>query len=261
MIDAEIEKSAGNIIAMQESSAKLKKTHDEYSTLDGILKMSKSLIQSLEQADTLDSWLMLGGLVLFTLVVFNVLCKRIWIPGLSTLFKLIRYLVLSIVGHTGKDSVAAAVSASSPLVTQQLIIVATSTVVSELSTTLVTSLVALVLESVLVTETLQVPADSQLFTLDTLSSTQLAEEETTDEDTQEDDAADGDTHVDDAVSDTWENHVADDETQPEGQIDEAPPTVLEEPIVSVDEEKPEEPQPVVDQRKIYTLPDPYAKNL
>ncbi|KAJ2061158.1 Vesicle transport protein S20 [Coemansia sp. S146] len=282
MMDAEIEKSAGNIIAMQESSAKLKKTQDEYSTLDGVLRTSKSLIQSLEQADALDRWLMLGGLVLFALVVFNILRKRIWIPGLSTLFSLIRYLVLSIVGRTGKDSVAAAVSASSPLVTQQLVIVATSTAVSELSTSLVTSLVALVSESVLVTETSQVPADSQLFTLDTRSSTRLAEEETplievesqddaqvsgaADEDTQEDDAADGDTHVDDAVSDaqrddtvddTWKDDVVDDETQPEEQVDEAPPIVLEEPVVSVDEgepKEPEEPQPVVDQRKIYTLP-------
>ncbi|KAJ2751778.1 hypothetical protein GGI19_004262 [Coemansia pectinata] len=267
MMDAEIEKSAGNIIAMQESSAKLKR-HDKYSTLDDVLRTSKSLIQSLKQADALDRWLMLGGLVLFALAVFNILRKRIWILGPSTLFRLIRYLVLSIVGRTGKDSVAAAVSASSPLVTQQLVIVATSTIVSELSTTLVTSLVALVSESVLVTETSQVPADSQLFALDTLSSTQLAEEETplievesqdnaqvdgaADKDTQEDDAA-ADIQENDTADDTREDHVADDETQPEEQVDEAPPIVLEEPVVSVDEE-PEEPQPVVDQRKIYMLP-------
>ncbi|KAJ2880350.1 hypothetical protein H4R27_004778 [Coemansia aciculifera] len=240
MMDAEIEKSAGNIIAMQESSAKLKR-HDKYSTLDDVLRTSKSLIQSLKQADALDRWLMLGGLVLFALAVFNILRKRIWILGPSTLFRLIRYLVLSIVGRTGKDCCRGCKR-------QQPI--------------------ALVSESVLVTETSQVPADSQLFALDTLSSTQLAEEETplievesqenaqvdgaADKDTQEDDAA-ADIQENDTVDDTWEDHVADDETQPEEQVDEAPPIVLEEPVVSVDEE-PEEPQPVVDQRKIYMLP-------
>ncbi|KAJ1921857.1 Vesicle transport protein S20 [Coemansia sp. S17] len=270
MMDAEIEKSAGNIIAMQESSAKLKKTQDEYSTLDSVLRTSKSLIQSLEQADALDRWLMLGGLVLFSLVVFNILRKRIWIPGLSTLFSLIRYLVLSVVGRIGKDSVAAAVSTSSPLVTQQL---ATSAAVSELPTALVTSLVALVLESVLVTETAQASADSQPSTLDTLSSTRLVEEETPlievhSQDDAQDDAADDDAREDSPADDnTQEDHPADDAQednsaanddviQPEEQADGELPIVLEEPLVSMDEdeEEPEEPQPVIGQRKIYTLP-------
>ncbi|KAJ2055441.1 Vesicle transport protein S20 [Coemansia sp. S155-1] len=288
MMDAEIEKSAGNIIAMQESSAKLKKTQDEYSTLDSVLRTSKSLIQSLEQADALDRWLMLGGLVLFSLVVFNILRKRIWIPGLSTLFSLIRYLVLSVVSRIGKDSVAAAVSTSSPLVTQQL---ATSAAVSELSTALVTPLVALVSESVLVTETAQVYADLQPSTLDTLSSTRLVEEETplievhsqddalvdtSDDDAQEDSPAEDNTQEDpqadhiprnDTVHDTQEddptdgaqedNSAADDDViQPEEQADDELPIVLEEPVVSMDEdeEEPEEPRPVIDQRKIYTLP-------
>ncbi|KAJ2791046.1 Vesicle transport protein S20, partial [Coemansia linderi] len=128
MMDTEIEKSAGNIIAMQDSSARLKKTQDEYGTLDGVLRTSKSLIQSLEQADALDRWLMLGGLVLFSLVVFNILRKRIWIPGLSTLFSLIRYLVLSVFGRAGKDVAA---STSSPLASQQLVLATVSTTVSE----------------------------------------------------------------------------------------------------------------------------------
>ncbi|KAJ2118206.1 Vesicle transport protein S20 [Coemansia sp. RSA 922] len=286
MMDAEIEKSAGNIIAMQESSAKLKKTQDEYSTLDSVLRTSKSLIQSLEQADALDRWLMLGGLVLFSLVVFNILRKRIWIPGLSTLFSLIRYLVLSVVSRIGKDSVAAAVSTNSPLVTQQL---ATSAAVSELSTALVTPLVALVSESVLVTETAQVYADLQPSTLDTLSSTRLVEEETplievhsqddalvdtSDDDAQEDSPAEDNTQEDpqadhiprnDTVHDTQEddptddaqedNSAADDDViQPEEQADDELPIVVEEPVVSMDEEEPEEPRPVIDQRKIYTLP-------
>ncbi|KAJ1924662.1 Vesicle transport protein S20 [Coemansia sp. RSA 455] len=267
MMDAEIEKSAGNIIAMQESSAKLKKTQDEYSTLDSVLRTSKSLIQSLEQADALDRWLMLGGLVLFSLVVFNILRKRIWIPGLSTLFSLIRYLVLSVVSRIGKDSVVAAVSTSSPLVVQQL---ATSTAVSELPTALVTSLVALVSESVLVTETAQASADSQPSTLDTLSSTRLIEEETplievhpqddaqddaADDDAQVDSPVDDDTQEDDPADDAQEDNSAanDDVTQPEEQADDELPIVVEEPVVSMEEE-PEEPRPVIDQRKIYTLP-------
>ncbi|KAJ2795471.1 Vesicle transport protein S20, partial [Coemansia furcata] len=251
MMDAEIEKSAGNIIAMQESSAKLKKTQDEYSTLDSVLRTSKSLIQSLEQADALDRWLMLGGLVLFALVVFNILRKRIWIPGLSTLFSLIRYLVLSAVGRAGTDT---AVSTSSPLVTQQLVVVATSTAVSELSTTLVTSLAALVSESILV-ETTQVAADSQLFTLDTFSSTGPLEEEThliepeSQGDIQEDNTADdtqGEVVTDEAQ--------VDEEAMTEEQGAEGLAIQPEESIESAEKAGPEEPLPRIDPRKIYTLP-------
>ncbi|KAJ2823995.1 Vesicle transport protein S20 [Coemansia furcata] len=241
MMDAEIEKSAGNIIAMQESSAKLKKTQDEYSTLDSVLRTSKSLIQSLEQADALDRWLMLGGLVLFALVVFNILRKRIWIPGLSMLFSLIRYLVLSAVGRAGTDT---AVSTNSPLVTQQLVVVATSTAVSELSITLVTSLAALVSESVLVAETTQVAADSQLFTLDTFSSTGSLEEEThlIEPESQ------GDIQEDNTADDTQ------DEAMAEEQADEGLAIQPEESIESAEKEEPEEPLPRIDPRKIYTLP-------
>ncbi|ORX70972.1 hypothetical protein DL89DRAFT_257134 [Linderina pennispora] len=51
----------------------------------------------------MDRWMMLGGLVLFGMVVFNILRKRIWIPGLSTLFSLLRYVLL---GGSSKTAVA-----------------------------------------------------------------------------------------------------------------------------------------------------------
>ncbi|KAJ2744722.1 Vesicle transport protein S20 [Coemansia sp. BCRC 34301] len=221
LMNAEIEKSAGNIYAMQESSAKLKKTQDEYNTLDSVLRTSKSLIQSLEQADALDRWLMLGGLVLFALVVFNILRKRIWIPGLSTLFALIRYVVLSAIGHSGKDSVAATASSSSPLVTQQLALLATSTTVFDLSTTFVTSLAALVAESVLDKVSADMTADPQHFTLATFSTTGEVDDVTLIElEPQEEEAPEQQTSDDGA---------------------------LENQFVLVEE-------PVIDQRKIFTLP-------
>ncbi|KAJ1890423.1 Vesicle transport protein S20 [Kickxella alabastrina] len=95
MMNAEIDKSVGNTMALQDSSDMLQKTKSEYLTMDGVLKTSKSLIKVLEQADAMDRWLMLGGLVLFAAVSFNILRKRIWIPGLSTLFSVIKYFLFS----------------------------------------------------------------------------------------------------------------------------------------------------------------------
>ncbi|KAJ2329247.1 Vesicle transport protein S20 [Coemansia sp. RSA 2681] len=225
MMDAEIEKSAGNIIAMQESSAKLKKTQDEYSTLNSVLRTSKSLIQSLEQADALDRWLMLGGLVLFALVVFNILRKRIWIPGLSTLFGLLRYLILAAIGRSGKDAVAATTIASSPLVTQQLAILATSTTVAELSTTtLITSLVSLAVEPVLDTASAEITSSSTLLTLATSSSTEGLEGVTISESESQDGAPRDDKVAGDTAS---ENRFV----------------LVEEPE-----------EPIIDRRKVYTLP-------
>ncbi|KAJ1792468.1 Vesicle transport protein S20 [Coemansia sp. RSA 2167] len=93
MMSDEIEKSAGNISAMSESSNKLRKTKGQYLAMDDVLKVSKNLVRTLEQADTVDRWLMLFGLVLFSLVAFNILRKRVWIPGLYTAFRVIRYVV------------------------------------------------------------------------------------------------------------------------------------------------------------------------
>ncbi|KAJ2832163.1 hypothetical protein FBU31_002131, partial [Coemansia sp. 'formosensis'] len=226
-------------------------TQDEYSTLDSVLRTSKSLIQSLEQADALDRWLMLGGLVLFALVVFNILRKRIWIPGLSTLFSLIRYLVLSVVGRAGTDT---AVSTSSPLVTQQLVVVATSTTISELSTTLVTSLAALVSESVLVAETTQVAADLQLFTLDTSSSTGSLEEETHLIEPKPQDIQEYNTADDTQMEVVTDEARVDEEARAEEQGAEGLAIQPEESIESAEKEDPEEPLPRIDPRKIYTLP-------
>ncbi|KAJ2489745.1 Vesicle transport protein S20 [Coemansia sp. RSA 2050] len=259
MMGAEIEKSAGNIIALQESSARLKRTRDEYGTLDGVLRTSKSLIQSLEQADALDRWLMLGGLILFSLVVFNILRKRIWIPGLSTLFSLVRYLVLSAFGRTGKDMAA---SASGPFVPQQLATATASTAVSELPTALVTSLVVLVSEPAAVTETMHVAAHSQLSTLDTLSSTRVLEDTPLIElgyrgDVQADDAADGAIEGD-AADDALKNSIEKD-TVGDIQGDEAAQLVeeaAEELLASIEGSfvLVDEPEPAIDRRKIYTLP-------
>ncbi|KAJ2416490.1 Vesicle transport protein S20 [Coemansia sp. IMI 209128] len=261
MMDTEIEKSAGNIIAMQDSSARLKRTRDEYGTLDGVLRTSKSLIQSLEQADALDRWLMLGGLVLFSLVVFNILRKRIWIPGLSTLFSLIRYLVLSVFGRAGKDVAA---STSSPLASQQLVLATVSTTVSELSTALVTSLA---LEPAAVAETTYVAAHSQVSTLDALGSTQIREETPLIElksqggdhtDDIADDPIEADVQknslADDTVSDIQgDDHVGgvqgDDVVQPVDEVAEELTTLKEDSFVIVDE-----PEPAIDQRKFYSLP-------
>ncbi|KAJ2022022.1 Vesicle transport protein S20 [Coemansia sp. S85] len=261
MMDTEIEKSAGNIIAMQESSARLKKTRDEYGTLDGVLRTSKSLIQSLEQADALDRWLMLGGLVLFSLVVFNILRKRIWIPGLSTLFSLIRYLVLSVFGRAGKDVAA---SASSPLVSQQLVLATVSTTVSELSTALVKSLA---LEPAAVAETTYVAAHSQVSTLDALSSTQIREETPLIElkaqgGDHTDDIADDPIEADDQKNSLADDTVSDiqgdddvggvqgdDVVQPVDEVAEELTALIEDSFVIVDE-----PEPAIDQRKFYSLP-------
>ncbi|KAJ1901833.1 Vesicle transport protein S20, partial [Coemansia sp. IMI 209127] len=92
MMNDEIDKSVGNIVALKDSSATLKRTKDRYITMHDVLKTSGNLIRALEQADAVDRWLMLAGLVLFALVSFNILRKRLWIPGLYTAFRIVRYL-------------------------------------------------------------------------------------------------------------------------------------------------------------------------
>ncbi|KAJ2559110.1 Vesicle transport protein S20 [Coemansia sp. RSA 1933] len=94
MMNDEIDKSVGNIAALTDSSATLKRTKDRYVTMADVLKTSARLIRALENADAADRWLMLAGLVLFALVAFNILRKRTWIPGLSSLFALVRYLIV-----------------------------------------------------------------------------------------------------------------------------------------------------------------------
>ncbi|KAJ1665837.1 Vesicle transport protein S20 [Coemansia sp. RSA 1813] len=92
MMNDEIDKSVGNVLALSDSTATLRKTKDRYITMSDVLKTSANLIRALEQADAVDRWLMLAGLVLFVLVSFNILRKRIWIPGLYTAFSIVRYL-------------------------------------------------------------------------------------------------------------------------------------------------------------------------
>ncbi|KAJ2871655.1 Vesicle transport protein S20 [Coemansia asiatica] len=93
MMEEEIEKSVANLGALDESSDLLRKTNREYGLLDGVLGQSKELIKMLEKADKTDRWLMLVGLVVFFAVAFNIVRKRVWIPGLSTLFSLLRYML------------------------------------------------------------------------------------------------------------------------------------------------------------------------
>ncbi|KAJ2176635.1 Vesicle transport protein S20, partial [Coemansia sp. RSA 551] len=117
MMSDEIEKSAGNISAMSESSNKLRKTKGQYLAMDDVLKVSKNLVRTLEQADTVDRWLMLFGLVLFSLVAFNILRKRVWIPGLYTAFRVIRYVVT--MGFSSSSSGSS--TAESPHVVSELV--------------------------------------------------------------------------------------------------------------------------------------------
>ncbi|KAJ2483644.1 Vesicle transport protein S20 [Coemansia sp. RSA 2131] len=117
MMNDEIEKSAGNISAMRESSNKLRKTKGQYLAMDDVLKVSKNLVRTLEQADTVDRWLMLFGLVLFSLVAFNILRKRVWIPGLYTAFRVIRYVVT--MGFSSSSSGSSA--AESPHVVSEFV--------------------------------------------------------------------------------------------------------------------------------------------
>ncbi|KAJ2723684.1 Protein transport protein sec20 [Coemansia sp. Benny D115] len=152
MMNEEIDKSVGNIMAMQDSSEALKKTKAEYMTMDGVLKTSKNLIQALEQADAMDRWLMLGGLVLFVAVTFNILRKRIWIPGLSTLISIVRYIFFrSNSGDLGVgEKVEAVVSPLISSVSRRL------QDVPLISATLTTATVVLAAESSTYTETVVV---------------------------------------------------------------------------------------------------------
>ncbi|KAJ2137622.1 Vesicle transport protein S20 [Coemansia sp. RSA 678] len=140
MMSDEIEKSAGNISAMSESSSKLRKTKEQYLAMDDVLKVSKNLVRTLEQADTVDRWLMLFGLVLFSLVAFNIVRKRVWIPGLYTAFRVIRYVVT--MGFSSSSSGSS--TAESPHVVSEFVteLVHATTSLSSTTTALMVSSVA-----------------------------------------------------------------------------------------------------------------------
>ncbi|KAJ1723293.1 Vesicle transport protein S20 [Coemansia erecta] len=144
MMNDEIEKSVGNITVMQDSSDLLQKTKAEYFTMDDVLKTSKDLIRALEQADAMDRWLMLGGLVLFAAVSFNIIRKRVWIPGLSTVLSIMKYLFFA--GGSGKNGSAsvttAIVSPIATTTTQVLEDVSLALSTSSLTSALVASVTA-----------------------------------------------------------------------------------------------------------------------
>ncbi|KAJ2082384.1 Vesicle transport protein S20 [Coemansia sp. RSA 988] len=138
MMNEEIDKSVSNIMAMEDSSEKLRKTKSQYIAMDDILKMSRNLIHTLEQADVVDRWLMLAGLVLFSFVAFNILRKRLWIPGLYTLFSMVRYLFTLGIGTAGDADVVSSPRLVSELLTDNLVamsatVATTTTIMATLS--------------------------------------------------------------------------------------------------------------------------------
>ncbi|KAJ2663838.1 Protein transport protein sec20 [Coemansia sp. RSA 1200] len=100
MMNDEIDKSVGNTLALRDSTAAVQRTNDRYLTMHDVLRTSANLIRALERADVVDRWLMLAGLLLFAFVSFNILRKRIWIPGLHSLFSAIRYVVVLAFGSS-----------------------------------------------------------------------------------------------------------------------------------------------------------------
>ncbi|KAJ2611588.1 Protein transport protein sec20 [Coemansia sp. RSA 1804] len=114
MMNDEIDKSVGNALALRDSTAAVQRAGDRYLTMHDVLRTSANLIRALERADAVDRWLMLAGLLLFALVSFNILRKRIWIPGLHSLFSVIRYVVVLAFGSSPDPSSAASSSFSAP---------------------------------------------------------------------------------------------------------------------------------------------------
>ncbi|KAJ2504200.1 Protein transport protein sec20 [Coemansia sp. RSA 2049] len=104
MMNDEIDKSVGNALALRDSTAAVQRAGDRYLTMHDVLRTSANLIRALERADAVDRWLMLAGLLLFALVSFNILRKRIWIPGLHSLFSVIRYVVVLAFGSSPEPS-------------------------------------------------------------------------------------------------------------------------------------------------------------
>ncbi|KAJ2316599.1 Vesicle transport protein S20 [Coemansia sp. RSA 2704] len=160
MMNDEIEKSAANVGAMQESSDRLRKAKGQYVLMDDVLKLSKSLVKTLEQADTVDRWLMLGGLVLFSLVAFNILRKRVWIPGLSTFFWILRYVFTLGMGKSEP--------AESPLISSELTAVFATTTTAVIDTLSVSTAAP---ETMTLEPTLSVNAMPSIEVLDTLTAT------------------------------------------------------------------------------------------
>ncbi|KAJ1927351.1 Vesicle transport protein S20, partial [Linderina pennispora] len=150
LMNEEIEKSARNITALQDSSDTLRKTKEQHLTLDSVMKTSANLIKSLEQADAMDRWMMLGGLVLFGMVVFNILRKRIWIPGLSTLFSLLRYVLLG-----GSSKTAGAVTSPMVMATTSSadVMSTTSDALTSVTQALLTTIAAIVAKETLAATT------------------------------------------------------------------------------------------------------------
>ncbi|PVZ97649.1 hypothetical protein BB558_006382 [Smittium angustum] len=86
----ELEVGVNNVAALEESSRLLKKTTEEHKSVGVLLGLSKKVLTELEKADWVDRMLILLALILFSFVSFNILRKRIWIPGLATLIRSLR---------------------------------------------------------------------------------------------------------------------------------------------------------------------------
>ncbi|KAJ2808533.1 Vesicle transport protein S20 [Coemansia guatemalensis] len=134
MMNEEIDKSVSNIMAMEDSSEKLRKTKAQYIAMDDILKMSRNLIRTLEQADVVDRWLMLAGLVLFSFVAFNILRKRVWIPGLYTLFRMVRYLFTLGIETAGSADAVSSPRLASELLTDNLVAMSAAVTATTMAT-------------------------------------------------------------------------------------------------------------------------------
>ncbi|CAG8686064.1 9961_t:CDS:2 [Racocetra persica] len=81
LMQQEIERSAYSAKILDESSRALKSTYSEYRGFSSVLRGSKQLITKLEQIDWTDRLLILFGLLVFVLVVFYILKKRVWNTG------------------------------------------------------------------------------------------------------------------------------------------------------------------------------------
>lgn len=139
----------------EQSSATLRLTNEQYSTLSIFLNTSQALITSLERADTMDRLLMGAALLFFILVCLFIIKRRILDRGLRVMNVL--------VGRGGKNKKRAVLEAvTSSLTTSEAGTLDLSTALSTIATATLASVISSNLPSVFEASSTSVIATSNI---------------------------------------------------------------------------------------------------
>ncbi|PVV04831.1 hypothetical protein BB560_000657 [Smittium megazygosporum] len=84
LMSRELKVSSDNVAVLEESSILLRKGKDKHENVGSVLDFTKRILGELERANWLDRVLILSALLVFSLVAFSIIWKRVYIPGFTS---------------------------------------------------------------------------------------------------------------------------------------------------------------------------------